>query len=258
MKKNSKELQKLLNDIQFGDLRTPVMDLANKAKPENWSYLDLRRGKPLQALWTYLASSYEMSHKKHALSYSAEYKSCLWNTGLVDTSGLEIFGVLHRARKRTHLWKWKQWCTADDNKVIKHFPKLPKNAHKRFLIDQPPYDLTRPVVCNLSHIANDNVQRLPEALRDMSITNREGVLTSAIEHHVERVQRGEGAPVPQYYAGEVGYFLKVSFKPYFQGQTVLALQDTGMKYIAATCLYPQWAYARARVVGVPPADWITV
>jgi hypothetical protein len=249
-------------------------DLAAIALPENWD--DDASGR-LSILFAYV-KYYTRRIVEEGLwaegTSSSGAKLAAFDTGLLSRHFEPIYAVFEQNRNRGRQpWVHKEWASPSSSR-LKAFD-LANDVRRALFFTDPVdvvYDPRLPVVPNLDHILDDNVDRYPQPLQENSYL-RKAALENAIHVAAARARANWRLAAPQFYwppdaPGRVQLLLPLSL---INPETVdLALvldrappyadqPDPGLAcYRAHTVLPLEWAYRNARLITRPEAYWLDI
>jgi hypothetical protein len=195
-----------------------LAELAALAQPEIWND-EGRDGQPI--LFNYLRYTIrrqlELGQWRSVGEDPGPVVSA-FNTGLLSRHFESIVAVFERNRNPDKQpWVWKEWATPSSHRLK---PFESDSLLPAVFFDDPGeavFDPRLPVVANVEHIVDDNVDRYPQALRDNPYM-RKGMLEQAITVAAAKAVSNWRIAAPQYYwppnggAGRVQLLLPLSLE----------------------------------------------
>jgi hypothetical protein len=249
-------------------------DLAALALPENWG--DDGSGR-LPILFNYV-KFYTRRIQEEGLWAEATpaggVKLAAFDTGLLSRHFEPIYAVFeenHNADRQP--WVHKDWAIPSSPR-LKAFD-LAEVRRAVFFSDPAEivYDPRLPVIPNLEHILNENVDRYPASLQGNSYL-RKATLENAIRVAAARARANWRLAAPQFHwpasdaTGRVQLLLPLSLIAPETVDLALVLDRTptvaeqpdpaGAYYRAFTVLPLEWAYGNARLITRPEAYWLDI
>jgi len=266
----------LLTSVWFPS-PTWLDDLAVLAQPENWD--DEGSGRQ-PILFNYLRYTFrrqlELGNWREAQTSQGAPVSAL-NTGLLSRHFEPIFAVFERNRNpERQPWVLAEWAMPSAGR-LRDFDinDLPPATY----FDDPGevvFDPQLPVVANIPHIVDDNVDRYPAELQANDYL-RSGMLDRAVQVAAAKAKANWRLAAPQYYwprganeAGRLQLLLPLSLMdpdrvdlalvidrdPPFATSIDKSKGSAGACYRAYTVLPIEWAYRNARLVTRPESYWL--
>lgn len=196
------------------------------------------------------------------------------DTGLLSRHFEPVYAVFEANRDQSRQpWVHKEWATPGSARLrIFDMSQL-----RRALFFSDPaeavYDPRLPVIPNLEHIIDDNVDRYPEQLRDNPYL-RKAALEHAIQVAAARARSNWRLAAPQFYwphngdAGRIQLLLPLSLIEPSRVDLALVVDRSPAyreqpdpakaSYHAYTVLPIDWAYRNARLVTRPEAYWLDI
>jgi hypothetical protein len=249
-------------------------DLASIALPEHWEDDDSRR---LSILFNYV-KYYTRRILEEGLwveaTSSSGVKLAAFDTGLLSQHFEPIYAVFEENRNPGRQpWVHKEWAAPSSSR-LKPFD-LSRVNRALFFSDpgEVVFDPRLPVVPNLEHILDHNVDRYPLALQQNTYL-RKAALENAIHVAAARARANWRLAAPQFYwpdpeaPGQVQLLLPLSLIDPDAVDLALVLERTpsyadhpgadGASYRAYTVLPLQWAYRNARLITRPEAFWLDI
>jgi hypothetical protein len=197
-----------------------------------------------------------------------------FDTGLLSRHFEPIYAVFEENRDQTRQpWVHREWARPASARLR----DFDRDVLRRALFFSDPaeavYDPRLPVLPNLDHIIDDNVDRYPVELRDNPYL-RKGALEHAIQVAAAKARSNWRLAAPQFYwprtgeAGRLQLLLPLAlidpdrvdlalvvdrYPPYSESP-----EPNGASYRAYTVLPLEWAYRNARLVTRPEAYWLDI
>jgi len=251
-------------------------DLAAIAQPENWD--DEGSGRQ-PILFNYLRYTFrrqlELGNWRE-LETSKGTVSAL-NTGLLSRHFEPIFAVFERNRKpERQPWVLIEWAAPSSSRLREFDRDELKPAAYFSDPGEVVFDPRLPVVANVEHIVDDNVDRYPPELQENHYL-RSGMLERAIHVAAAKAKANWRLAAPQYYwasgAQEPGHLqlllplslmdpdrvdlaLVIDRDPPFDSSDDATRVSPEACYRAYTVLPVEWAYRNARLITRPESYWL--
>ena len=194
---------------------TPIQKLAEKARPESWNFdkSEFKKdGIDYPILSSYLNFTFKRLQEQGKINYSVDGNRACFNTGLQTPEGKDIFATFYKNQQANERnqpdWTLFGYFDAYSDKV-RDFEPLPDIAT---YIDNPSdlvFDHRLELEVDYKHILVDNVERLPDVLREAPTLARHAV-EGAISQLKERLKRNYKLAVPHWYEGKVQLLLPLS------------------------------------------------
>lgn len=242
---------------------TPFQKLADKAKAEQWDYLNPEFKKPgtnYPILASYLNYTFLRLQQQGRIKYSpANDKACM-NTGLQTPEGKDIYATFYKnkdaATKTQPDWTLFGYFDAYSDKV-KDFEPLPDIAT---YIDDPSdlvFNHNYEFEINYEHILNDNKDRLPDVLKSNSALARNAI-EGAIRQLNQRLKRNYKLAVPHWYEDKIQLLLPLCITDDNTADVALVAEKDSVrkKYMIRTILTMDMAYLDARIICTPDRHWL--
>lgn len=242
----------------LGNFNDKLLYLAEQlAEPENWHYENPKitaKQKKYGVLFQYIYHTFSKNQDEGNLVIEDGF--CIMNTGLLTTSGEEIFMLFsENTRAGEQEWFFNSFYRASDRKIPESMRgKLPRHID---YFDGNPEDMyfnpRLTLLYNMEHIIKDNYERLPASLRQLDDSLLVSVLNSQAEQMKKRILRNNRLVVPQYYGKTIMYLAPLKF-----GKDVvpLAIEKNKNSYRINTILTPGMAYCNARLIMKPESNWL--
>lgn len=246
-------------------------DLAAIALPENWG------GGRMPILFNYIKFYTRRIHEEGLWTEATAaggVKLAAFDTGLLSRHFEPIYAVFEENRNADRQpWVHKDWAIPSSSRM-KAFD-LTKVKRAVFFSDpaEVVYDPRVPVIPNLEHILDENVDRYPAPLRENGYL-RKAALENAIHVAEARARANWRLAAPQFHwsspdaPGRVQLLLPLSLIDPETVDLALVLDRTpptaehpdpvDASYRAYTVLPLEWAYANARLITRPEAYWLDI
>jgi hypothetical protein len=198
-----------------------------------------------------------------------------FDTGLLSRHFEPIYAVFEANRNEDRQpWVHKEWAAPSSPRLLANFDV---SAIRRALFFSDPaevvYDPRLPVVPNLNHVVDDNVDRYPPELQE-STYRREAALDRAIKVAGARARANWRLAAPQFYwppsdgPGRVQLLLPLCLVDpdrvdlalvIDRSPSYVAQPDAAKAYYRAYTVLPlEWAYRNARLITRPEASWLDI
>ncbi|QWL62120.1 DUF3825 domain-containing protein [Aeromonas jandaei] len=242
---------------------TPIQKLAEKARPECWNFEKSefkKEGINFPILSSYLNFTFKRLQEQKKINYSTDGNRACFNTGLQTPEGKDIFATFYKnqqAKERNQPdWTLFGYFDAYSDKV-RDFEPLPDIAT---YIDNPSdlvFDYRLQLEVDYKHILVDNVERLPDVLKEAPTLARHAV-EGAISQLRERLKRNYKLAVPHWYEGKVQLLLPLSITDDISADVALVAEKDEQrgKYMVRTVLTMDMAYQDARIICAPDRQWL--
>lgn len=254
------------------DWWSPYRPLADLAQPECWESFegsDERRRYPagnLAILSSYLDYTFIRIQEEDKILYSFDGEKACFNTGLLDRNyGEDIYAFFvknTRIANDCQDWVFKTFATRSEatrshymdgmsgTPVVAEYYNA-KNYRDLF------FDLEYETIVVSKHLVEDNVDRLPKALRDNPY--QAGLLISgAVDGLYAKLRRNYKLAVPHWHDGRIQLLLPLFLTNPSKADVALVAErvDDQHLYIVKTILTPDQAYRDARLICRPDSDWL--
>jgi hypothetical protein len=201
-------------------------------------------------------------------------KVSAFDTGLLSRHFEPVFAVFEENRDPSRQpWVHKEWASPSSSRLR----DFDRNDLPRALFFTDPaeavYDPRLPVVPNLEHIIDDNVERYPAGLQTNAYL-RKATLEHAIQVAAAKARTNWRLAAPQFYwphngqAGRIQLLLPLSLIDPEHVDLALVVDRypsyaeqphfENAAYRAYTVLPLEWAYRNARLVTRPEAYWLDI
>ena len=161
----------------LGDWQEFLSTLADLALDEPWDFngsvLDESEPRHFGILYNYIRYTFYRLTLEDKVGYSADEQFVAFNTGLVDKHYEDIYACFEPNPKvdAHQPWSFTGFCTAGTGRLgkqlVRELSPLPQPANYLERKEDLLFDLDRQIVCDINHIAVDNIDRFPlEFLRD--------------------------------------------------------------------------------------------
>lgn len=249
-------------------------DLAAIALPENWG--DDGSGR-LPILFNYIKFYTRRIHEEGLWTEASSTHGvtlAAFDTGLLSRHFEPIYAVFEENRNPGRQpWVHKDWATPSSSRM-KAFD-LAQVRRAVFFSDpaEVVYDPRLPVVPNMEHILDENVDRYPASLQENGYL-RKAALENAIRVAAARARANWRLAAPQFHwpasdaPGRVQLLLPLSLVDPESVDLALVLDrapslteqpdPAGASYRAFTVLPLEWAYGNARLITRPEAYWLDI
>jgi Domain of unknown function (DUF3825) len=249
-------------------------ELAAIALPETWDDDDSGRHSILFNYFRYYVRRIVEEDLWTEATSPKGVKVAAFDTGLLSRHFEPIYAVLESNRNQDRQpWVHKEWASPSSPR-LRDF-NIRELRQAVFFKDpgEVVYDPRLPILPNLEHIIDDNVDRYPEALRDNTYL-RKAALENAIRVAEAKARTNWRLAAPQFYwpahdpAGRVQLLLPLSLIGPDDVDLALVVdrfpsfadhpEPEGATYRAYTVLPLEWAYRNARLITRPEAYWLDI
>ena len=234
-----------------------LADLASVADDEDW-------GAEHTKLRTYLRHTWRRLVEERKVIQDARdgHGAGAFHTGLFTSSRQPVYGFLQaNSNPGRQPWVLREWATAASPRMSGIDVSAVTPA---FYFDEPAdvvFDRRLPVIPDVEHIVDDNVDRFPAELRQ-DAHRRRLLLEAAVKDAACAAAADWRVAVPQYYRtgvagpGRVQLLLPMCLTRPGEPDLALALERTATHYRAHTVLTLDMAAANARLLSRPSAPWL--
>ena len=168
----------------LGDWQDFLATLAGLALPEPWDFNEELAKDPAPRrfgiLYNYIRYTFYRLSLEDKIGYSDDESFAAFNTGLVDKHYEDIFACFEPNPKvdAHQSWSFMGFCTAGTGRLgkclVSELNPLPQPANYLERKEDLLFDLDRQIVCDINHIAVDNIHRFPvEYLRGELASSKE-------------------------------------------------------------------------------------
>ena len=207
----------------LGDWQVFLSTLAELALDEPWDFtgpvIDESEPRHFGILYNYIRYTFYRLTLEDKVGYSADEQFVAFNTGLVDKHYEDIYACFEPNPKTDahQPWNFTGFCTAGTGRLgkqlVRELSPLPQPANYLERKEDLLFDLDRQIVCDINHIAVDNIDRFPlEFLRDELASSKECIeLLDGIEQISDPVLLQERYDkVRELIAGDARLFVRIS------------------------------------------------
>lgn len=229
-------------------------ELSELAEQEIWTY---REDDPLHILRHYIYDTFDKCYSDNKI-LSSDTHSC-FNTGLLTTNGEDIVALFIRnPRPDAQEWYLKGYYEVSSWEFLNVFNETPQLVYYHENYEDYYFNTNFRISMNLHHILRENKQRLVETLGEEDDGTLSIMLRGAWELTQARILRNMRIVIPQYYNNKISYLIPIIFNIHSQEITMaLAVEKLhNDQYRANTIFTLEMAYAQARLLMKPEADWI--
>ncbi|MCC5606433.1 DUF3825 domain-containing protein [Nostoc sp. CHAB 5834] len=259
------------------NLDQKLQDLANLAEGEEWGYEKERyragSSDKLPILHSYIIYTFERIQQNQSEKIKIKDSYACFNTGLLSRHYLEPIYALFRSNpnklKDANLQDWMllRFCPQSDKDLIRFAGSFPPRVtyydYPMELWFNPKLQLT----IDYDHIIrergdfydNKNNYRFPETYKDLSISEKRGLLEGGVRLLQVRLETSYRIPIPQFYfpRQKIQFLLPIYFGNADNAAMALAAEFHGDSYYSSTCLDLDMAYNNARLLAAPDrALWL--
>jgi hypothetical protein len=243
---------------------TPFMQLASLARKEEWAFSRTENmarysNQKIPILTNYLNYTFMRLQEEGKIVVSDDHHYSGFNTGLQTKHGKDIIALFIKNVKIGNQYTDYIFDSFVDTysskcKSLKEVPQIANYIiHTKDLV----FDVGLSVEINDDHIVNDNIDRLPQYLRD-----KPGLALNAIKGAMDKIKqkilRNYKIAIPSWYNGHMQLLLPLSVAD--NGETDVALvaeKDKVLnRYLITTILSMDMAYLNARLITKPDRDWL--
>lgn len=242
------------------DLDSKLKALTLMAEPEEWYIKGKIDSDSISIIFYYIVHTFEQCYKQEKVIVDANEDYAVFNTGLLNIQGDEIYGLFTRSRTyqpdnpASNYWHLQEFIKESDRKFISLAVKKPELATYFSDYNELYFDPNLDISLHYDHIYLDNNNRLPESLRMLPIETSKIVFDGFLNHTKKKIRRNNRIPVPQYYNDRIMFLIPVSV---FNNETlVMAVERVENQYIVNTVLTMGMAYNCARLLTKPESNWL--
>ncbi len=207
----------------LGDWQEFLSTLAELALDEPWDFtgpvIDESEPRHFGILYNYIRYTFYRLTLEDKIGYSDDEQFVAFNTGLVDKHYEDIYACFEPNPKidAHQPWNFMGFCTAGTGRLgkqlVRELSPLPQPANYLERKEDLLFDLDRQIVCDINHIAVDNIDRFPlEFLRDELASSKECIeLLADIEKISDSAQLQERYDkIRELIAGDARLFVRIS------------------------------------------------
>jgi hypothetical protein len=252
-----------------------VAELATVVLPEDWGEDENERPHPI--LFSYFKYYTKRIVEEGLLieaSTATGTRLGAFDTGLLSKHFEPIYAVFQANQEPDRQpWVHKEWATPSSSRLR----SFALDSIQRALFYSNPgevvFDSHLPVVPNLEHIIDENVDRYPPQFQENAYQRR-AALEGAIKVAAAKAKANWRLAAPQFYwppydaPGRVQLLLPLSLVHPDRVDLALVLDRlpqyaehpgaAGARYQAHTVLPVEWAYRNARLITRPEASWLDI
>lgn len=249
-------------------------DLASVVLPENWDDDDSGRHSILFNYFKYYTRRVVEEHLWMESTSPSGTRVSAFDTGLLSRHFEPVYAVFEGNRNPDRQpWVLREWATPASPR-LRDFDVA--QLQRALFFSDPAevvYDPRLPVVPNLEHVLEDNIDRYPAELQNNAYLRR-AALENAIHVAAAKARSNWRLAAPQFYwppteaAGRVQLLLPLSLVDPDQVDLALVVDRfptyaeqpdaAGASYRAYTVLPLEWAYRNARLITRPEAYWLDI
>ncbi|MFV0551311.1 MAG: DUF3825 domain-containing protein [Anaerorhabdus sp.] len=266
MKKTKEEINQMLSDsttstllFRFAyigkelDQQKYLTELSALAETESWTSSG---GKPHDILMSYITYTFDKAFKDNLIEFSNNNDYCCFNTGLLTNNGEDIICIFNTfTSSQSFSWHLYGFRKESDWDIMKNFSETPEVVSYFDDASKIYFDPKLPVISNLDHILDENLDRFSEELQKKGKTYILALLKASLDITLKKCKRNYRIAVPQYYNDEITYLLPVDLDGC---KMALAIGYVNSRYRANTIFTLPMAYKNARLLMKPEADWLEV
>ena len=235
--------------------------LEKLAEPEKWRFRDPHSPDgEMNVLFYYIVHTFDRCFNQEKIAVSEDEKTAVFNTGLMTISGEEILGIFkpfdhyNPEDASTNYWYLIGFFADSDRSFLQLGIPAPEMATYFEDYRELYFDPSLDIAINYNHILEDNAERLPPELQQMSKAVASAVLDGFLAHARKRIRRNSRIPVPQFYNGRIMFLIPL--RAFGDDPIVLALEKYEGHYRANTILTLNMAYNCARLLTKPESNWL--
>lgn len=226
--------------------------LTQIAEVENWNYRYSKTETRYPVLRIYIHNTFARLLEEKKIAFSTNGKGAqvaCFNTGLLTSEQLEIFGLFAASDRSDGAVKWSlQGFISEDATALGCFVSLPDVAT---YFDDPQdlvYDPRLNLIVDYDYIIDNNLHRFPPDLQSDPVSAK-ALLGIAINRANKRAKRDFRVAIPYLYRNRIRLLLPLDFPGGRSADLALLVGREGNAYRAYTVLPLDMAYAGARVLG---------
>lgn len=243
---------------------TAIDHLAKLADKEPWDFSDAKEPKN-SILKNYLEHTFRKVFSEKKVFFTKDNQWACFNTGLVTSNLESIFALCEKnfhttiENRSCQPYVLKSFARESDYQLISVFKgELPDVAD---FFSNPEDLIFNPrcrIVPQIDHIIEDNIDRFPSHMQNLSSDELCRRLHGAILEAQKKVMSNYKIAVPQYYGGRIQLLLPLCLTPASPNPDLaLAIHKIGNNtYTARTCLTLKMAYNNARLIVKPQSSWL--
>lgn len=259
--KSSKELFNFAFCGTKGVFNSKLDYLAELAEKENWSVKGNTDPEDTNhILRFYIMDTFDRCKKENKIIYTSDGLYCAFNTGLLTKNSQDILCVFVKNDKQGQPWKLYRFLPCDSIDYMTKFDKIAELAKYWSKYEELYYDPSLDLQLNIDYIIDDNWERISlEIGEQFSKTIIKQMLNGAIIETKKRIKRNMRLVVPQFYRDKIMFLVPIDFKLNENKIVTMAIAVERMndnQYRANTIFTLEMAYAKARVLMRPEANWL--
>lgn len=238
-----------------GDLfEERLQELSNLAESENWT--SSNSPYPYDILQSYIYHTFDTAARDNLVLITEDEEYSCFNTGLLTDNGEDILCLFNKFvnSKKFH-WHLMGFRKKSDWDFLKIFSETPQVVSYFTDPSKIYFNPNVPIIKNLDHILDDNIERFPTELRSAGKQQLHANLSYALDLTLKRCQRNYRIAVPQMYMNKITYLLPVNLNGTMMS---VAVEEVNKRYRVNTIFTLEMAYKNARLLMKPEADWLTL
>ncbi len=237
-------------------------NLATKAAPENWNYLNMDFFIPFPILRSYFIHTFEHAMEQGLIAYSYhdinKRAIAYLNTGLLTAEGEEIYAIFSKVCDQANYNTPVNWqlnnCTDKWSRFLHYCDRAPLAPRYYYTLNQITFDSNLPIVINENQIMKRCSNVLPPLFFSGDNNFLAQSIKDAVEDSLDYFRKGLVKPVLKYYQNQLEFVLPF----YLNGKISLAitLELHNDSYCIKTLQPLDIAYKCARAIAPITEEWL--
>lgn len=249
-----------LGSVKNKDFEKKLDYLIKIAEPEKWDQTDTHTGRSNSTIFYYIVHTFDRCFHQGKIYVDESKLNSLFNTGLMDIQGNEIFGHFIKSNfydannPSSNYWYFKGFIKSNEKELLHICSNNPKPATYFENYNELYFDPNLKIEINFDHFYDDNLERLPFSLQGIPKEHARLVFEGFLSFTMKKIVRNNRIPVPQFYDGKITFLIPVSV--FDRDLVIIALEKINNTYVANTVLTMGMAYNCARLINKPESNWL--
>lgn len=254
--KNHRELRKFAFCGNAEHFQNHLIDLASLAQDEEWTH---REDEPYHILKYYLYDTFDKLLADNKILFNEKETNACFNTGLLTNNSEEIVAYFTlNNRPESQKWYLKGFYKTSSREFMDNFNEIPKLVKYHQNYSDYYFNPEFRVTVNFEHILDENFDRIE---KELGISSK-GLLLTIFKGSwaltEPKISRNLRLVIPQYYKNKISYLIPIVFNLDNKVVTMALAAERvdNDQYRANTIFTIEMAYAQARILMKPEAEWI--
>lgn len=249
-----------LGSAKKGDFEKKLNYLINIAEHEEWNQTDVHTGRNNSTIFYYIIHTFDRCFKQGKIYIDNTEENALFNTGLMDIQGNEIYGhfvksqFFNNTELSSNYWYFKAFLKSNEKEFVHICLIRPETATYFSDYNELYFDPSFDIEVNFDHFYDDNYDRLPSSLQMIDKDHARLVFDGFLNFTKKKIKRNNRIPVPQFYDDKITFLIPI--KVFENDVVVIALEKINNVYVANTVLTMGMAYNCARLLNKPESNWL--